>query len=133
MNRNTLIRLQSHSLSHIYNPQLATLPIMTPSKALADPTQHTSGQANNPLSLPAHALSQDTLISEIKADADDGLSTSVAKSRLQDYGPNELGDDAGVNLGKILLRQVANAMTLVLILAMAVSFGIQSWIEGEFP
>ncbi|KAI7648215.1 Na(+)/Li(+)-exporting P-type ATPase, partial [Hortaea werneckii] len=32
--------------------------------------------------------------------------------------------------GKILLRQIANAMTLVLIMAMAVSFGIRSWIEG---
>lgn len=30
----------------------------------------------------------------------------------------------------ILVRQVANAMTFCLILAMAVSFGIQTWIEG---
>ena len=41
-----------------------------------------------------------------------------------------LGDTGGVNPGKILLRQVANAMTLVLIMAMSVSFGIGSYIEG---
>ncbi|KAF2176035.1 hypothetical protein K469DRAFT_679231 [Zopfia rhizophila CBS 207.26] len=56
--------------------------------------------------------------------------TSEAKSRLDEYGPNELWDKGGVQPGKFLIRQVANAMTLVLIMAMAVSFGIQSWIEG---
>lgn len=104
---------------------------MAPAKAIVDPSQHISGQANKPLSLPAHALSQATVIAEIKANADDGLPVNDAKARLEEYGPNELGDEAGVSYGKILLRQVANAMTLVLILAMAVSFGIQSWIEGE--
>lgn len=52
------------------------------------------------------------------------------KRRLDNYGPNELGQMEGVSPIKILIVQVANAMTLVLILAMAVSFGIQSWIEG---
>ncbi|KAK8126933.1 potassium/sodium efflux P-type ATPase [Apiospora kogelbergensis] len=44
--------------------------------------------------------------------------------------PNELGDAEGVQPMKIVIAQIANAMTLVLILAMAVSFGIGSWIEG---
>ena len=91
---------------------------------------HVSGQANKPLSKPAHALPTETVIQETKCNSDDGLTTEDAKARLEEYGPNELGEDGGVQPGKILLRQVANAMTLVLILAMGVSFGIKSWIEG---
>jgi magnesium-transporting ATPase (P-type) len=74
---------------------------------------HVSGQANKPLSKPAHALTFDQVIKETGCNADDGLTTSDAKSRHAEYGNNDLGDDAGVQPGKILLRQVANAMTLV--------------------
>ncbi|KAF2878060.1 sodium P-type ATPase-like protein [Massariosphaeria phaeospora] len=91
---------------------------------------HISGQANKPFSKPAHALTFKQVIEETKCDSEDGLTTSEAQTRLQEYGNNELGDEGGVQPGKILLRQVANAMTLVLILAMGVSFGIAAWIEG---
>ncbi|KAF2841503.1 Na(+)/Li(+)-exporting P-type ATPase [Patellaria atrata CBS 101060] len=91
---------------------------------------HVSGQSNKPLSKPAHALSYAAVIEETKANADDGLTTQEAKSRLEEFGRNELGDTGGVQPVKILVRQVANAMTLVLIMAMAVSFGIKSYIEG---
>ncbi|KJY00439.1 potassium/sodium efflux P-type ATPase like protein [Zymoseptoria brevis] len=91
---------------------------------------HVSGQSNNPMSQPAHALPWRTVVEELKTDVDDGLTASEAKSRLDEFGRNELGDGGGVNPGKILTRQIANAMTLVLIIAMAVSFAIQSYIEG---
>ncbi|OJD30192.1 potassium sodium efflux p-type fungal-type [Diplodia corticola] len=91
---------------------------------------HVSGQANKPLSRPAHALAHTAVTAEIGADANDGLSAAEAQKRVEEHGRNELGDAEGVAPGKILLRQIANAMTLVLILAMAVSFAIQSWIEG---
>ncbi len=91
---------------------------------------HVSGQSNSPLTAPAHALSWAVVAQELNANTDDGLTTSEAKQRLDQNGTNELGDAAGVNPGKILVRQVANAMTLVLILAMAVSFGIGSYVEG---
>ncbi|OCL11911.1 sodium P-type ATPase-like protein [Glonium stellatum] len=91
---------------------------------------HVSGQANKPLTRPAHALPYLAVVEETKTNPHDGLTSSEAKSRLEEYGRNELGDSGGVQPAKILLRQVANAMTLVLILAMAVSFGIKSWIEG---
>ncbi|TKA68933.1 hypothetical protein B0A55_08471 [Friedmanniomyces simplex] len=99
----------------------------TPIPLLAD---HVSGQSNRPLSQPAHALKWQTAAEQFQANAEDGLTTADAKQRLEEYGRNELGDERGVNLAKILLRQFANAMTLILILAMAVSFGIRSWIEG---
>lgn len=91
---------------------------------------HVSGQSNKPLTKPAHALAWKAVAEELKADIDDGLTASDANERLTEVGRNELGDAKGVNPGKILTRQVANAMTMVLIIAMAVSFAIQSWIEG---
>lgn len=78
------------------------------------PEEHVSGQANKPLSRPAHALSHQAVADEIQANIDDGLSNSEAESRLKEYGPNEFGDTGGVQPVKILLRQVANAMTLVI-------------------
>lgn len=75
--------------------------------------EHVSGQANKPMSKPAHALDRDTIRNELNADAEEGLSASEAQSRLQEYGRNELEDGPGVQPFKILLRQVANAMMLV--------------------
>ncbi|CAK1355304.1 Calcium-transporting ATPase 3 [Cercospora beticola] len=92
--------------------------------------EHVSGQSNQPLSQPAHCLKWKQVAEELNADIDDGLTASEASSRLEQFGKNELGDGKGVNPGKILVRQIANAMTLVLIIAMVVSFAIQSWIEG---
>jgi Na+-exporting ATPase len=74
---------------------------------------HESGQANDPLSRPAHALPWKQVVDEIQCNAEDGLTTSDAKLRLEKHGQNDLGDDGGVQPGEILLRQVANAMTLV--------------------
>ncbi|KAK3073954.1 P-type ATPase [Teratosphaeriaceae sp. CCFEE 6253] len=93
-------------------------------------TDHVSGQSNKPMTQPAHALKHQMVAEEVGANVEDGLTAAEAKQRLEESGKNELGDAGGVNLGKILLRQIANAMTLVLILAMAVSFGIGSYIEG---
>lgn len=93
-------------------------------------TEHVSGQSNTPISQPAHSLSWQQVAEELEADIDDGLTTEQAKVRLEEHGRNEFAEGDGVNPWKILVRQIANAMTLVLILAMAVSFGIKSWIEG---
>lgn len=74
---------------------------------------HVSGQSNEPLSKPAHALSSTSVIEETNANADDGLTDGEAKSRLATYGRNELGEGDGVQPLKIFIGQVANAMTLV--------------------
>ncbi|XMA11513.1 hypothetical protein WAI453_004304 [Rhynchosporium graminicola] len=76
-------------------------------------TIHVSGQANEPLSGLPHTLTADQLASETGADLLNGLTETEAKARFEIYGPNELDDGPGVNPVKILLRQVANAMTLV--------------------
>ena len=61
---------------------------------------------------------------------DNGFSKAQASEKLAEFGRNELDDGPGVQPIKILIRQVANAMMLVLIMAMVVSFAIKSWIEG---
>ncbi|KAL1649268.1 P-type ATPase [Diplodia intermedia] len=102
---------------------------------------HVSGQANKPMSRPAHALPHAAVVSEVGANPRDGLTAAEAQSRMQEYGRNELGEGEGVNMAKILARQVANAMTLVTRTTShgvqgeekadpIPSFGIESWIEG---
>lgn len=91
---------------------------------------HISGQSNKQLTKLAHALDIDDIVQQLEADIENGLNKAEAAKRVEQYGRNELDDGPGVQPIKILIAQVANAMMLVLILAMAVSFGIQSWIEG---
>lgn len=91
---------------------------------------HVSGQSNKELTKLAHTLEVDDLVRQLESNVDSGLSHDEATKRFEQYGPNELDDGPGVQPIKILIRQVANAMMLVLILAMAVSYGIHSWIEG---
>lgn len=101
-----------------------------PDKGTRTHPEHVSGQSNKPLSQPAHALSHEDVTRELGGDALDGLSPSLAGERLAEFGRNELGEAEGVQPVKIVIAQVANAMSLVLILAMAVSYGIGSYIEG---
>jgi magnesium-transporting ATPase (P-type) len=74
---------------------------------------HVTGQANKPMSRPAHALSSTQVVQELGADAVTGLSQGAATSRLHEYGPNDLGKEKGVNFMEILIAQVVNSMTLV--------------------
>lgn len=74
---------------------------------------HISGQSNKPLSRPAHALTHQQLAQEIGADPLSGLTPDEAKRRLEEYGKNELGEAEGVQPIKIIIAQIANAMTLV--------------------
>jgi Na+-exporting ATPase len=69
---------------------------------------HASGQANEPLSRPAHALSYSKVSEEIGCNSEDGLTTTEAQKRHTQYGDNDLGNGKGVQPGRILLRQVAN-------------------------
>lgn len=70
------------------------------------------------------------VLDALKTDAQKGLKESEIAPRREQYGVNVLEGGDEISMWKIMFRQVANAMTLVLILAFAVSLGIQSWIEG---
>ncbi|EGE04900.1 calcium-transporting ATPase [Trichophyton equinum CBS 127.97] len=96
----------------------------------AQSMNHGQGQAQCTLSQPAHSLPYEVVIKEIGSDAENGLNSSEAQRRSEQYGRNDLGNTESVHPAKMLLRQIANAMTLILAMAMAVSFGISAWIEG---
>ncbi|RYO85412.1 hypothetical protein DL766_006497 [Monosporascus sp. MC13-8B] len=91
---------------------------------------HVSGQANEPLSQPAHALESLQVAAELHTDPRTGLTAEEANARLAKYGPNDLGEERGVRPLEILIAQVVNAMTMILLLALAASLAIQAWIEG---
>jgi len=77
------------------------------------PEVHISGQSNSSLSRPAHALTYQHVAQELSADTVDGLSATEAKARLEKYGPNDLGEAEGVQPLRIIIAQIANAMTMV--------------------
>ncbi|TFB01270.1 Calcium-transporting ATPase 3 [Trichoderma ghanense] len=91
---------------------------------------HVSGQANRPMTRPAHSLTAEQVLSELQANPSTGLSEDEAARRLEELGPNELERQKGVQPLEIFIEQIFNAMTLVLLMALAASFGIHAWIEG---
>jgi Na+-exporting ATPase len=76
-------------------------------------SRHVSGQSNKPLSRPAHALRYEDVAGELKTEALNGLDSNEATRRLETFGKNELGEAEGVQPLKIVIAQIANAMTLV--------------------
>ncbi|KAK0646882.1 sodium transport ATPase 5 [Cercophora newfieldiana] len=84
------------------------------------------------LSRPAHALTIDQIIEEIKTCPINGLLEDEARERLERFGRNEFQSSKGVSAAEVLVRQLVNPMTLVLVMAMAASLAIRSWVEGVF-
>jgi len=139
-------------------------------KANAPAEDHVSGQSNQQLSRPAHALTYQQVEEELGANVLNGITAAEVQSRVEMFGRNDLGEGEGVQPVTIIIAQIANAMTMVcalslvlarsrptaggrfgsargrthgncepssngrylqvLILAMTVSYGFKSWIEG---
>ncbi|KAK6338757.1 Na+ ATPase [Orbilia brochopaga] len=79
---------------------------------------------------PPHAITFEEVAKQLKTDVDKGLSATEAKKRLGEYGPNVLEGGQSVKAWKVLAKQLANAMILVLVLAMILSYATKDWIEG---
>ena len=75
-------------------------------------------------------LSVDNILNHHKTNTEVGLTSSQASQQQTQYGLNRLESDGGIAWYSILGKQISNAMILVLVLAMALSFGVQDWIEG---
>lgn len=76
-------------------------------------TNHVSGQSNKPISAPPHTLPVSKVIEELHTSGNEGLTAAEAKERLEVYGRNEFGEEQGVQPFRIIMGQLANAMTLV--------------------
>ena len=79
----------------------------------------------------AHTRTSDDVLQEHNVDPLLGLSFDKAKQLAEEFGPNRLKPPPRPSILKIFGRQIGNAMVIVLIAAMAVSFGTQDWIEGK--
>lgn len=79
---------------------------------------------------PPHTLSASELAAQLETSLDDGLSTDEAAARLERDGPNKVEGAKGNSLWQILVRQVSNALTLVLVAVMVLSFAIDDYLEG---
>ncbi|KAI4865718.1 potassium/sodium eff [Hypoxylon rubiginosum] len=77
-----------------------------------------------------HTLAVESLEQLLETDVRNGLSSGEAARRLERDGPNKVEGAQGLSVWKILLRQVSNSLTMVLILVMALSFAINDFIEG---
>jgi P-type Na+/K+ transporter len=66
----------------------------------------------------------------LKTDFQNGLDDAEAAARLEQNGPNKVGGTKGPSSWKILVRQISNSLTLVLVAVMAISFAIHDYIEG---
>ena len=86
---------------------------MAKKKANVPHEGHVSGQSNKPMSLPAHALTHRQVEEELKTNSLDGLTPDEATSRHAEYGSNDLGEAEGVQPLRIVIAQIANAMTMV--------------------
>ncbi|KAH8590313.1 calcium-transporting ATPase 3 [Bisporella sp. PMI_857] len=78
----------------------------------------------------AHMFDAKDITAFLGVDPKLGHSTEKAVSLLEKNGPNRLEDAGKVSIGEILLRQVSNSLTIVLVIAMALSYGTLDFIEG---
>lgn len=124
MNSNEIY--QSSEINNDYPNDKTT----TPTEQDAKPSSGSKEVGREEALAHPHYYHGNVLIRSLGTDQLQGLSNNEAKSRLQVYGQNQLDSGDSVSITKIMINQIANSMTLVLIIAMIVAFAIQSWIEG---
>lgn len=66
---------------------------------------------------PFHTLTVDQVVEHYSTNTFEGLTTQEATSRLKTYGINELQGNDGIKWYKVLWRQVANTLVVILLVA----------------
>ncbi|KAJ5103956.1 hypothetical protein N7532_004485 [Penicillium argentinense] len=122
--------------SYDLNEKPVTTPVSHPRALVsrsADTDQHASGSPNERAKdrlKDAHFLEPGDIADLIQTHLQNGLSSTEADARLQRDGPNAVREVESVSIWGILLRQVSNSLTIVLLITMSLSFGIDDYIEG---
>jgi magnesium-transporting ATPase (P-type) len=75
--------------------------------------QKGDGEVKEALETPAHSLSFEEVLKLLNTNPNQGLNQSEVEKRHGVYGENVLEEGPGVQPMKILVHQVANALTLV--------------------
>ncbi|KAJ5989015.1 hypothetical protein N7481_004225 [Penicillium waksmanii] len=102
-----------------------SLPVRSEQRTSTETTERTDDRLKN-----AHLLEPFQLTTLLQTDLHNGLSSSEAELRLERDGPNAVREIESISFWGILLRQVSNSLTIVLLITMALSFGIDDYIEG---
>lgn len=71
----------------------------------------------------------DELLAELHSQGS-GLSDDEARARIARYGPNSIRADVALHWARLLLRQFASPLVLILIVGGAISLFLQEWIEA---
>ncbi|MBN2044230.1 MAG: cation-translocating P-type ATPase [Anaerolineales bacterium] len=74
-----------------------------------------------------HQRSVQEVLSTLQVTTEQGLTTSQAQQRLAEYGPNEIIDQGGRSIWKMLWAQLTDTMVLVLLAAAVISGLIGDW------
>lgn len=78
-----------------------------------------------------HTLSVSGVARSLATHVEHGLSSQEAAARLGRDGPNSIKAAKGTTIWEILIAQIANALTVVLIAVAALSFAIHDYVEGS--
>ncbi|KAK9386497.1 hypothetical protein V1515DRAFT_639667 [Lipomyces mesembrius] len=71
------------------------------------------------------------VVDELNTNIETGLKLAEAERRISEYGQNKIDGESGVSLIKVIAKQCTNAMGLVLVLATALSYGVNDYVEGD--
>ncbi|OTA98229.1 hypothetical protein M426DRAFT_17628 [Hypoxylon sp. CI-4A] len=77
-----------------------------------------------------YLLTAQDVAKALETDLERGLSSTQVTQLQEKYPPNELDVGGAIPWYKIFLKQLFNAMILVLFFAMALSFAVSDWVEG---
>ncbi|KAK3814942.1 MAG: potassium/sodium efflux P-type ATPase [Benniella sp.] len=79
---------------------------------------------------PFHTFTVEQTVQHYSTSILEGLSSAEAAARLKKYGSNELQGNGGVKWYKVLWRQIANALVVILLIATALAFATKDFAEG---
>ncbi|KAG0309707.1 Na+ ATPase [Dissophora globulifera] len=79
---------------------------------------------------PFHTFTVDQTAEHYTTNILEGLSSQEANARLIKYGYNELQGSGGVKWYRVLWRQIANALVIILLIATALAFATTDFAEG---
>ncbi|KAF9210397.1 Na+ ATPase [Podila verticillata] len=77
-----------------------------------------------------HTFTVDQVAEHYGTNTLEGLTAAEATNRLKVYGVNELQGNGGVKWYKVLWRQLANALVVILLIATALAFATKDFAEG---
>lgn len=74
-----------------------------------------------------HQKTSEEALSSLEVDRETGLTSMQINQRIQDFGPNEIIDQGGKSIWKILWAQLSDTMVIVLFGAAVISALISDW------